>query len=460
MNSKKVISASFRDPNGFLYSSDGLIFRQINKIYAEHYDHLIHSGLYNVLVDARLLIPHEEVALSHAMTRDAYKVIKPDFLAFISYPYEWCFSQLKDAALTTLAVQKRALEYGMTLKDGSSYNIQFHKGMPVLIDSLSFEKYREGEPWVAYRQFCQHFLAPLALMAYKDVRLGQLLRVYIDGLPLAMASSLLPCRAWLRFSLLTHVYLHARSQTYFGQTTVPTGKYKMSRRSFCGLIENLDAAIKRLQWHNTKTEWSNYYVDTNYSMAALQHKQRVVSEFLSRVNPRTVWDLGANVGLFSQIPAGMGIHTISFDNDYGSVERNYAECVRTGQGRILPLVLDLTNPSPNIGWEQQERLSLFERGPADTVLALALIHHLCISNNVPLRRAAEFFTKVCHSLIIEFIPKVDSQVQRLLASRQDIFTDHTQTMFEKEFTRFFEIEDSTRLVDSERTLYLMRRKSS
>jgi ribosomal protein L11 methylase PrmA len=459
LNSKNVIPGSFRDPSGFLYSSDNVIYRQINKVYTENYDCMTQSGLYNDLVDGKWLIPHTEVDLSYAMTNDAYKIIKPEFIEFISYPYEWCFSQLKDAALLTLAVQKKALEYEMILKDATSYNIQFHNGSPVLIDSLSFENYREGQPWIAYRQFCQHFLATLALMAYRDVRLNQLLRVHIDGLPLDMASALLPSRSWFRFSLLVHVHMHARSQKYFGDKAVQHGKYKMSRHSLHALIDSLEAAVKKLKWRCRKSEWSDYYSDTNYSKEALEQKKRAVRDFLIRIKPKTLWDLGANVGTFSQIAAELGIKTISFDNDYKSVEKNYSKCVERGEDNILPLVIDLSNPSPTIGWNQQERLSFFERGPANAVLALALIHHLCISNNVPLVKAAEFFKTVCDSLIIEFVPKEDSQVQRLLASREDIFPNYNQNMFESKFAQFFEIQESVKFEDSNRTLYLMNRKS-
>jgi ribosomal protein L11 methylase PrmA len=457
---KNVIPGSFRDPNGFVYSSDNSLFRQINKIYAEHYDHAVRSGLYKTLVDEQLLIPHKEVSRSLAMTQDAYQVIRPEFVEYISYPYEWCFSQLKDAALVTLAVQKKALDDGMILKDGTSYNVQFYKGFPILIDSLSLEKYRDGQPWIAYRQFCQHFLAPLALMAYTDVRLSQLLRVYIDGLPLDMASALLPPKSWLRSSLLMHLHLHARTQKYYGKKAVQHGEYKMSRRSLRALMESLETAVKKLRWKCGKSGWSDYYSDTNYSTDALEQKKQVVGEFLNRIKTKMVWDLGANVGTFSRIAAGKGIKTISFDNDYESVENNYSECVKRGEENILPLILDLNNPSPNTGWNQQERLSFVDRGPVDTVLALALIHHLCISNNVPLGKAAEFFRNVCHSLIIEFVPKDDSQVQRLMSSREDVFTDYNQPMFERAFTQFFEIEDSLKIENSKRTLYLMKRKSA
>ena len=169
-----------------------MLYRQINQEYRQDYETLIKSGLYERLIKDHLLISHEEVIVPPAEPQKVYKVIQPEIVGFISYPYEWCFSQLKDAALTTLAIQKIALDYGMCLKDASAYNIQFHEGRPILIDTLSFEIYSEGNPWVAYRQFCQHFLAPLTLMAYRDVRLSQLMRIYIDGIPLDLAGKLFP----------------------------------------------------------------------------------------------------------------------------------------------------------------------------------------------------------------------------------------------------------------------------
>ena len=194
------IAGSFRDPSGFLFHLNGLIYRQINIEYKKNYIHLMKSGLYEALMDTKLLIPHEEVNIGSLASDNAYKIIKPEQVLFISYPYEWCFSQLKDAALTTLKIQKKSLNFGMSLKDCSAYNIQFRKGKPILIDTLSFEEYREGKPWIAYRQFCQHFLAPLALMSYKDIRLNQLLRIYIDGIPLDLAIHLLPFRTRFVFS--------------------------------------------------------------------------------------------------------------------------------------------------------------------------------------------------------------------------------------------------------------------
>ncbi len=457
LKSNGIIPSSFRDPSGFLFRREGSIYRQVNITYRENYDHLMNSGLYETLVGDKLLIPHEEVAIEGSRLDGAYKLIKPESIPFVSYPYEWSFSQLKHAAIITLRIQKISLDFGMSLKDCSAYNIQFVRGQPLLVDTLSFERYREGQPWVAYKQFCQHFLAPLALMSYRDVRLGQLFRVYIDGVPLDLASSLLPFRTRFLFSLLSHIHLHARSQKHFADKSVDISRYRMGRFRFIGLIDHLESAVKRLKWRPLGTEWAEYYKETNYSSDALQHKKELVSEFLERVKPKNVWDLGANVGIFSRIASDKGIETISFDIDPAAVERNYLECVARGETSILPLLLDLTNPSPSIGWENEERMSIQDRGPADTVLALALVHHLAISNNVPLARIADFFGSICNSLIIEFVPKNDWQVQRLLSTREDIFPDYTQPVFEQGFGKYFTLLSSVRIRESDRVLYLMKR---
>jgi len=231
----------------------------------------------------------------------------------------------------------------------------------------------------------------------------------------------------------------------------------MSRRGFWGLIDNLESAVKGLNWQPKGTAWAEYYEDTSYSAHALEQKKQLVAEFLDEITPGTVWDLGANRGLFSRIASDKGIRTISFDIDPAAVEKNYLECVEKGETNILPLLLDLTDPSPNVGWENQERMSILERGPADTALALALIHHLAISNNLPLPRIAGFFDKICNSLIIEFVPKSDPQVQRLLSSREDVFPDYTQRVFESAFERYFTVQSSAKIMDTERTLYLLRK---
>ncbi len=457
---KQYISGSFRDPSGFLYHKDGVIYRQVNNVYMDNYDHLINSGLYKILTSRKLLIQHKEVDAKGPEPEKAYKIIKPDPIPFISYPYEWCFSQLKDAALTTLKIQKIAMEFGMTLKDCSAYNIQFKGGKPVFIDTLSFEKYIEGQSWNAYRQACQHFLAPLSLMRYRDIRLSQLFRIYLDGIPLDLASSLLPSYTIFNIPILSHIHLHAKSQSIFADKKVNINSHKISRFSFLGLIDNLENAVKKMKYRATGTEWADYYKDTNYSKEALEHKKDIISKMLTETRTNILWDLGANDGLFSRIASGQGIYTISFDIDNASVEKNYLASVRNNETSILPLLLDLTNPSPAIGWENRERISLINRGPADTVFALALIHHLAISNNLPFFKIVNFYSSICRWLIIEFIPKDDSQVQRLLSTRKDIFTDYDKKNFEKEFSKDFKIIRIEKIKNSKRLLYFMRKKEN
>jgi hypothetical protein len=461
-NSDRRLGASFRDPSGFLFARDGVLYRQVNQIYQAHYDQLMSSKLFGKLVYAGLLIPHEEVQIEPEEPANAYRVIKPAKLRFISYPYEWSFSQLKDAALATLAIQRHALEAGMVLKDASAYNIQFHNGKPTLIDTLSFEAYHEGEPWVAYRQFCQHFLAPLALMSYTDVRLSQMLRVYIDGIPLDLSARLLPWRTRIGLGLGTHIHLHASAQKRYAAKAAAASQTsrKMNKLSFMGLMDSLESTTQKLAWKPSGTEWGDYYQasSSHYSPTAFAHKKHIVTHFLEHIQPGLVWDLGANTGEFSRLVAARGTPTIAFDIDPAAVEQNYLFVKKRQETYLLPLVMDFTNPSPSLGWHNHERQSLLERAQADASMALALIHHLAISNNVPLPMLARYLHELGRWLIIEWVPKDDSQVQKLLASRQDIFSGYHQEGFETAFGELFSIHEKTPIQESPRVLYLMERK--
>ena len=457
MKTGQALSASFRDPSGFMYRREGVLYRQVNLPYQAHYDKLMQSGLYERLTKARMLVPHEEVTLEPELPELHYRTLRPQPIPVISYPYEWSFSQLKDAALLTLEIQKKAVETGMTLKDASAYNIQFIGCRPVLIDTLSFEIYTEGEPWVAYRQFCQHFLAPLALMALRDVRLNGLLRNYIDGIPLDLASELLPWQTRMNFGLGLHIHTHAKAQKrYAGQGIRPSevSNRKVTRMAFLGMIDSLETSVRKLEWKPEGTEWADYYDITNYSQDAFQQKKDLVRSFLEQVQPAVVWDLGANTGEFSQIAVELGAYTAAMDVDPSAVEKGYQAGKSAKNARLLPLLMDLTSPSPALGWNNRERMALAERGPADAVLALALIHHLAISNNVPLPSVAAFMADLGRNLIIEFVPKEDSQVQKLLASRVDIFDHYTQPDFEAAFEQYFTMRASQPIPGTKRTLYL------
>lgn len=460
--SETALASSFRDPSGFVFERDGVVLRQVNESFREEYDALVSSGLYEALVGAGLLIPHEEVEVSHAPAPGAYKLLRPERIPFISYPYEWCFGELQAAADATLRAQQIALDHGMSLRDATAFNVQFRNGRPVLIDTLSFERLQEGRPWVAYRQFCQHFLAPLVLVAYGDIRLMKLSRLHVDGVPLDLASSLLPTRTRLRPGLLTHIHLHAKSQKrYSGQPEAgKSSTASVSLRALRGLVDSLRSTVNSLDWDPGTTTWSDYYTEgDSYTEEGLGHKVKLVEDFLAEANPAMVWDLGANTGRFSRLAAERGATTISFDFDEATVEANWRALQAEKPRQLLPLVLDLSNPSPRIGWASEERMSLADRGPADLVLALALVHHLAISNNVPLPRIAAYFAQLCRSLVIEFVPKSDPKVQILLASREDIFPDYTLEGFERAFSQRFDVVRREPILGSDRVLFLMRARA-
>lgn len=535
----RVVGGSFRDPSGFVFTRDGVIYRQVNASFARQYDRLVDSGLYEALVDEGLLIPHREVdpglapgrevletgtredggrgsasaatAPGEAVVGDAatdaaagrgavtgevaagdlgsvggpvhleepYKVLRPDPVDFVSYPYEWCPGQLRDAALTTLRALDLALDHGMSLRDASAYNVQFQAGRPVLIDTLSFEEVREGRPWAAYRQFCQHFLAPLALAARVDVRLLDLLRSHVDGVPVDLASRLLPRRTWLRPGLLTHLHLQARAQRRYAGRGPGAAGASFSLRAFRGLVDSLRGAVQGLDWAPGRTTWSAYYAEADhYTSAAMTHKAEVVAGFLERVGPATVWDLGANTGRFSRLAAAGGARVVALDADPAAVEAAWREVrgatrrevpeeaggelagtVQAGTGadrRVLPLVMDLANPSPPLGWAGEERDSLVARGPADLVLALALVHHLAIAHNVPLARLAGFLARLSRWLVVEFVPREDQRVRQMLAGREETFPGYSQAGFEAAFGRHWTPQEQARLRESDRVVYLMR----
>ena len=456
MKISKIENSSFRDRSGFLFYHENELFRMIDYSYKENYEKLMNSELYKKLAEKNLIIDHSEVK-NLDIDCDYYKIIKPEKIPFISYPYEWSFSQLKDAALLTLRIQKAAMKYGMTLKDGSAFNIQFHNGHPIFIDTLSFEIYEEGQIWKPYKQFCQHFLAPLALISKKDVRLNLLSKIFIDGIPIDLAAKLLPKTTFGNFGLMAHIHAHAKSQKHYEDKDAKIKQKTLSKRSFEALIENLKSSIEKMTWNENNTEWGNYYSDTNYTEKSFEEKKQFISLAIDQVKPKLVWDMGANTGVFSRLASTKGIATISYDIDPLAVEKNYLLSSQNSDKNILPLILDLTNPSSGIGWNHDERMSIIQRGPADMVFALALVHHLAISNNVPLNKLAEFFSQISKFLIIEFVPKSDSQVKRLLLTRDDIFENYDVKNFELEFTKFFKIINSKKITDSERTIYIMEK---
>jgi hypothetical protein len=458
---------SFRDPSGFVFSSGGVVLRQVNAGFEQPYQRLIDSGLYEELVRDGLLIPHEEVDLRLPGAPEAFAVLHPEQLPFISYPYEWCFSQLKAAALLTLELQRRGLAKNLVLRDASAYNVQFIGNRAVFIDTLSFGPYTEGSPWLPYRQFCEHFVAPMALMALAHDSLGQLTRVHMDGIPLDVATRILPFSSRLHPGLLTHIHLHSRSLVtgprQHTETAVLSRRRGVSRTAMLGLIDSLSRTVTNLTWEPGATLWSTYADHSNYTPAAQDHKQKLTAEWLNAIGARAsvhkIFDFGANTGTYSRLAATQtSAYVVALDLDHAAVEHHFRGCAQRSEGRILPLVQDLRNPSAASGWHHTERRSLAERGPADVGLALALVHHLAIGNNVPLPEIAAFFGQMCTSLIVEFVPREDSQVGRMLALRENVFKNYSRETFEDAFRRHFDLEQSATIEGTQRTLYLMRHR--
>lgn len=453
---------SFRDRSGVVYTHSGSIYRIIYENYRENYELCINSGLYQSFVNKGFLVAHEEVAdyeLPKETLFSVYKVIKPRKLDFISYPYEWSFSQLKRAALLTLAIQKESLDFGLSLKDATAYNVQFEGYKPIFIDTLSFEKYNEGNPWKAYKQFCQHFLAPLCLMVYKGNDFYKLSQLYLDGIPLPVASSILPFKTRFLPSIFSHIHLHARFEGKYSASSSGGRTLNLSKGRLLSLIEHLKQTIESLNLPRTKTEWSDYYDEFSYSEEGIKVKQQKVSEWIEKVSPSTVFDFGANTGMFSQLAAERSKKVLAFDSDFGAIEKLYNQLEREKRSSITPLILDLNNPSPAIGWNNKERKNFADRYKCDMLIFLALIHHISISNNVPFGMVASFLSDITQWLIIEFVPKDDIQIKKLLVTREDVYTDYTLELFKAGFDRYFEILESYAVPDSGRMLFLMRKRN-
>lgn len=454
------VAGSFRDPAGFVFEREGVLYREVDRSFAGSWDAVVASRLYERLHERGLLVPHEVVSNDLGSER-AHAVLRPERVPVISYPYEWCPGQLRDAALLTLDVQDAALAHGMTLRDASAFNVQFRRGRGVFIDTLSFEPWSEGTPWVAYGQFCEQFLAPLILQTEVDHRLRRLLVADLGGVPLDLAARLAPARTRLRPSLLTHLHAHARARgrPSTAEPGASTRQARFSRNAMVGLVRGLRAAIASLTWDEIDTTWADYdETADHYDAVARTAKEDAVRDAVATTGPKLVWDLGANTGHFAEIAAEGGATVTAFDLDAGAVERAWRRISGSppSAGDIVPLVQDLANPSPALGWAHAERTSLADRGPVDLVMALALIHHLAIGNNVPLPDVIAHLGSLGRHLLVEWVPKDDPKVQVLLATRDDIFRDYTRDVFDGAIRSIGTVVASTPVPGTGRELVLVR----
>ncbi len=450
--------ASFKDPSGFVFQKNTIFYRQVNQLYKDDYDLLMGSGLYDELINKKYLLSHEEINENFTGSAEWYKTILPQQLSFISYPYEWCFGQLKDAALLTLSIQKLAIKYGMVLKDATHFNIQFVNNGPVFIDTLSFERYDPSRPWVAYRQFCECFLFPLLLQKYLSIDVQKLMLTYPEGIPATITKAMLPWKSNFNLGVGLHVSLQTKIK---GDNNSRDYKSKFDQKKMLHLIGNLEENIKASTLNKKdKTTWSNYYAETIISQSYLTEKENIFRRLIDSTNFKTALDIGANDGFFSKIISEKATHVVSIDFDSRCINSLYSYVQEKKVLPILPLCIDFSNPTRAIGFNNTERSSFTDRAKFDLILALALVHHLAISKNIPLQNIAASFNKIAKQVIVEFVSKEDEKVQQLLKNRKDIFSDYSETEFIKAFGKYFDISSTNKIPGTHRTIYLLSRKEN
>ncbi len=360
--------SSYRDPSGYIFFHEGNLYRQVNQRYKKEFEYLVNSGCYRQLVDKKQLIPHEQLDKNFSSETEWFTTLRPEKIPFISYSWEWSFNMLKDAALLTLDTQSTALKYGLSLKDASSYNIQFHKGSPIFIDTLSFEFYDEEKPWIAYRQFCEQFLAPLLLMHYRKLPFHQLGLAYSEGIPLEITSRLLPFRSKFSIHCYLHIHLNSRvSKQASGSAAKPV---HFNRKKMDDLIRSLRQLVQGLDLNESSSNWSAYYEEASQRNNYLPDKKKQVTAWIEKIwsDINDASDLGANDGEFSRLFTAKGISCLAADLDPNCIDRLYRKN-RAENGQLIhPLIQDLSVPSPATGVNNEERISFLDRGPRDDIV--------------------------------------------------------------------------------------------
>lgn len=455
-----IEEGSFRDPRGHVFSRDGRIFRAIAPKAQSDYRHFVQSGLYSHLVDKGWLTAVAEVGTSGA---NRGLVVEHEKLPFVSYPYEWTFSQLKAAAVHQLNVHLEALNHGLTLSDASAYNVQFIDATPVFIDLLSFVRYEEGMLWAGHRQFCEHYLHPLLFTATFGIPFNNWLRSNIEGLSGQDLVSLLPLRHKLSPRIFLNVTLPSwlqRSSSNNDAAIQRASKQRLSKVALEFMLRSLRDWISSMTPRTGKTIWGDYYeASHNYSNSESGAKHRIVWEFIARWAPTTVWDMGCNTGEFSATALAAGAtRVIGFDFDQTALEGAYRQA-KERKLAFLPLFQDAANPSPDQGWNGAERKSLLSRRNADALIALAFEHHLAIGRNIPLNQLVAWLVSLAPVGLVEFVPRGDSNLDRLLRHREDVFDDYTEDNFRSAIESVAQVDRVDVVSASGRKIYWYSRQA-
>jgi hypothetical protein len=466
-------AGSYRDREGrVFYGESGDVYRALSSRALDEWEAVATANFFQQAMtagkivktsrsDAALHDLDNRAAPGNALAEDVWAgVLQHARIPFVTYPYEWSFGMLQDAALLQLDLLQAALAEDFILKDGTCYNVQWTGAQPTFIDVVSFERLTPGQPWAGYRQFCQTALFPLLIQAYKNVGFHALLRGRLDGITPAECANLMSWRDLFRPAVMTHVWLHARFQ---GNRTVRDTDLKkaLPRAGFAkSLITNyatgLSKAIRRLRW-TPASHWSGYAAHNTYTASDAQVKAEFVRSAASSAPIGLAWDLGCNIGEYSRIIAEFADCVVAMDADHPTVERLYQQLKQAPDSpaakKIVPLVANLADPSPNLGWRGTERKSLPQRGTPQFTLCLALVHHLVIDAGIPLRELLEWLAGLRTRLVIEFVNRNDPMVKQLLLNRRDQCTDYDPDLFDRWLNKFFDVVRTEKLGSGTRTLY-------
>ncbi len=456
---------SFRDWDSRVFYDDGRVLRALSADGLRDWNALSESTLFAEAVESGDLVATTQVdepALITSLPGNApAAVLEHERVPFISYPYEWSFSMLRDAALLQLDLLGRALAENLTTKDASSYNVQWRGAKPVFIDVGSFERLPEGEPWQGYRQFCMLFLNPLLLQAYKGIAFQPWLRGRLEGITPTEARAAMSFRDRFRRGVMTHVVLHSRLERRHAESSRDV-KSELKRAGFrkeliLANVRGLSRLVARLDWKPGRTEWSEYGETTSYTDADAERKAAFVREVVHSREWGLAWDIGCNVGRHALIAGENARYVVAVDGDAAVVDRMYRSLRADGRTDVLPLVADVTDPSPGLGWRGRERLPLEARGKPDLTLCLAVLHHVAISGNVPVPEFLSWLRELGTAVVIEFPTRDDPRVAALLArKRPGAHPDYDREPFERALAERFEVERSEVLSSGTRILYFAR----
>ncbi len=459
-SSPSFVPGSFRDPDTRVFRHGGKVFRCLSKRGLDDWTRLSATAFYRRLVREDALVATEQVADSETLpelTSNWAAVLRHETVPFVSYPYEWSFDMLKDAALLQLDLIEAALDEGMTLKDATPYNIQWFGATPRFIDIGSFTSYEPGDPWAGYRQFCNQFLYPLMLQAYRGVPYHPWLRGSLEGIEAAQCLALLSPRDYVRRGVLTHVYLQAKAQSRYEDSDRNVRRDLHAAGFGAAMIKNnirgLRKLVEHFRWSPSRSTWSEYATEHSYEDDELQRKSNFVRRVLMPRRWSLVWDIGCNTGRYSRLAAEHAEYVVALDSDHVVVDRLYGALRQEGHTTILPLLGDVADPSPGLGWRGEERHTLGDRGSPALILCLALIHHLVIGRNIPVRDLVEWLAGFGANVVIEFVGHGDPMVKKLLRNRAGQNIEYSAEALELALARHFETVSHEVLQSGTRTLY-------